>query len=331
MTANSWIGASDFFSNESDWIWYTGPEAGTMFWQGEEGGTPIGGLYNNWNPGTEPNNYNGNDEVFAHMYPPGSANAGTWNDELPAFNGAAYCVEFGGMPGDPLVDLYGIVEVKIDDEPPVLTGIFPTGQTNMDLCYSSIPTGPTTAAIAALYTDNCGGAITVTKSGTPAGNDCAWSVTYNYTVRDWRGNYVTPAPSITYSGGDKTAPSLTGVFPTGQTNMNLCYAAIPAGPSEAAIAALYTDNCGGAITVTKSGTPTGNDCSWNVTYTYTVRDKCNNFVAVVPGVTYTGGDQSLSYYHGEHSCEQHRGMQCGSGTCSSYYSSSTGRVRVEYQ
>ena len=86
-------------------------------------------LYNNWNPGTEPNNYNGNDEVFAHMYPPGSANAGTWNDELPAFNGAAYCVEFGGMPGDPLVDLYGIVNVKIDDEPPVLTGIFPAGQT----------------------------------------------------------------------------------------------------------------------------------------------------------------------------------------------------------
>ena len=57
MTGNTWIGGSDFFYNESDWYWMTGPEAGTMFWQGEEGGTEI--TFANWNPGTEPNNYNG--------------------------------------------------------------------------------------------------------------------------------------------------------------------------------------------------------------------------------------------------------------------------------
>jgi gliding motility-associated-like protein len=74
--------------------------------------------------------------------------------------------------------------------------------------------------------------------------------------------------------------------------MDLCYADIPAGPTEADIAALYTDACGGAITVVKSGSPTGDDCSWSVTYTYTVRDKCDNYVATVPGVTYSGGDQT---------------------------------------
>ena len=87
MNGNTWIGASDFFTTESDWYWMTGPEAGTMFWQGEVSGTEL--TYANWNPGTEPNNYNGNDEVFAHIYPPGSANAGTWNDERASYLGGA--------------------------------------------------------------------------------------------------------------------------------------------------------------------------------------------------------------------------------------------------
>ena len=152
----------------------------------------------------------------------------------------------------------------------------------MDLCYTDIPAGPTESDIAALYTDACGGAITVVKSGAPTGDDCTWSVTYTYTVRDKCDNYVATVPSVTYSGGDRTAPVLTGVFPTGQTDMDLCYTAIPAGPTESDIAALYTDACGGAITVVKSGAPTGDDCTWSVTYTYTVRDKCDNYVAAVP-------------------------------------------------
>ncbi|MDX9772366.1 MAG: hypothetical protein RBT02_02975, partial [Bacteroidales bacterium] len=245
MNSNGWIGGSDFYYAADDWYWMTGPEAGTMFWQGEESGTVI--TYANWNPGAEPNNYNGNDEAFAHIYPSSSSLSGTWNDERITYNGYSYYVEFGGMPDDPLLDLYGIVTVEIDNQPPTLTGVFPTGQADMDLCYSSIPVGPSIATIAALYSDNCGGTITVTKSGTPTGNDCSWSVTYTYTVRDWRGNYVSSVPSITYSGGDQTAPVLTGVFPTGQTGMDLCYGDIPAGPTEADIAALYTDACGGAI------------------------------------------------------------------------------------
>ena len=36
---SSWLGASDYFSTEGDWMWVTGPETGTLFWQGGPGGT----------------------------------------------------------------------------------------------------------------------------------------------------------------------------------------------------------------------------------------------------------------------------------------------------
>ncbi|MEZ5021016.1 MAG: hypothetical protein R2756_13040 [Bacteroidales bacterium] len=117
MSGNTWIGGSDFFTNESDWYWMTGPEAGTMFWQGEEGGTPFG--YANWNPGVEPNNYNGTDEVFAHIYASGSSNAGTWNDESANYSGSGYYVEFGDMPGDPEIDIRGTVSVNVVTGVPV--------------------------------------------------------------------------------------------------------------------------------------------------------------------------------------------------------------------
>ena len=111
MNGNSWLGGSDFYTNEGDWYWMTGPESGTMFWQGNETGTEL--TYANWNPGTEPNNYTGIDEVFAHIYPPGSTDAGTWNDERANFTAAAYYVEFGEMPGDPAIDINGIVNVNV--------------------------------------------------------------------------------------------------------------------------------------------------------------------------------------------------------------------------
>ena len=98
----------------------------------------------------------------------------------------------------------------IDNIAPTLTGILPVGQTNMNLCYANIPAGPTANDIKALYTDNCGGNVIVTKSGSPTGNDCNWSVTYTYEVKDACNNIVTPSPTITYTGKDQTAPSLTG-------------------------------------------------------------------------------------------------------------------------
>jgi hypothetical protein len=183
-----------------------------------------------------------------------------------------------------------------DVTPPVLTGTLLTGQTLINDCMANAPVGPTEASIAALYTDACSGDITVVKSGTPTGTDCGWTVTYHFTIADKCGNFATPF-EITYSGGDKSAPYLTGILPTGQTLINDCMANAPVGPTEVSIAALYTDACGGDITVVKSGTPTGTDCDWTVTYHYTIVDKCGNFTTPFD-ITYSGGDKTAPVLSG---------------------------------
>jgi hypothetical protein len=143
-----------------------------------------------------------------------------------------------------------------DKTPPALKpgASFPIGQTNMNLCMSAIPAGPSVEEIKTLYTDNCGGNIIVINlGGKITGDNCNWSVIYTYRVKDACYNEILPRPTIIYSGGDKTAPVLKpgATFPVGQTNMNLCKSSVPAGPSIEEIKALYTDNCGGDLTVTK--------------------------------------------------------------------------------
>jgi hypothetical protein len=49
------FGATDQ-GNEGDWIWL----GGQQFWEGDDNGEPVGGLYNNWAEGT-PNNANNED------------------------------------------------------------------------------------------------------------------------------------------------------------------------------------------------------------------------------------------------------------------------------
>ncbi|MBS1918910.1 MAG: HYR domain-containing protein, partial [Bacteroidetes bacterium] len=177
-----------------------------------------------------------------------------------------------------------------DKTAPALTGVLPTGQSNIDACMSAAPAGPSEATIAALYTDVCGD-VHVVKSGSPTGTNCSWTATYTYHITDDCGNAVANDVVITYSGGDKTAPALTGVLPTGQSNINACMSAAPAGPSEAVIAALYTDLCG-TVHATKSGAPTGTNCSWTAAYTYHITDDCGNAVANDVVITYSGGDQT---------------------------------------
>ena len=86
---------------------------------------------------------------------------------------------------------------------------------------------------------------------------------------------------------DNQAPALTGTLPVGQTGMPLCFADIPAGPTVADIAALYTDNCS-PVVVTKSGAPTGTNINWSVTYNYTIQDNIGN-VAAPFAIIYSGG------------------------------------------
>lgn len=119
-----WIGATDV-AVEGEWRWVTGPEAGTQFWQGRSNGTEL--TFANWNGG-EPNNVGNNGEDYAHIAAAsvirGGAPIGAWND-LPnnggggAYASQGYVVEYGGMPGDPVLNISATTSISVDDEAPI--------------------------------------------------------------------------------------------------------------------------------------------------------------------------------------------------------------------
>jgi hypothetical protein len=117
-----WIGATDV-AVEGEWRWVTGPETGTQFWQGLSNGTEL--TFANWNGG-EPNNSGGED--YAHTAAASvirdGAPIGAWND-LPnnggggAYASQGYVVEYGGMPGDPVLNISATTSITVDNELPI--------------------------------------------------------------------------------------------------------------------------------------------------------------------------------------------------------------------
>lgn len=104
-TGAGWIGGSDE-ATEGTWKWMTGPEIGTVFWTGNF--TGFTSTFAFWNTG-EPNN-SGN-ENYAHVTAPGVGITGSWNDlsntggSSGAYQPKGYIVEYGGMPGDPILHI----------------------------------------------------------------------------------------------------------------------------------------------------------------------------------------------------------------------------------
>ncbi|SHF22033.1 gliding motility-associated C-terminal domain-containing protein [Mariniphaga anaerophila] len=122
-----WIGANDA-EKEGTWKWVTGPETGTIFWQGNQNGSPVNGNYSFWNTG-EPNNVQkawGEDEDYAHINANPESIPKSWND-LPNegdknnpggyYYPEGFIVEFGGMQGDPVVQLSATATVAWKQQP----------------------------------------------------------------------------------------------------------------------------------------------------------------------------------------------------------------------
>ncbi|MBL8144441.1 MAG: tandem-95 repeat protein [Acidobacteria bacterium] len=119
VSGTSWIGASDALQ-ENTWRWVTGPEGledagnGRIFCIGVITCVAQNGHYANWN--TREPNQSGNED-YAHMMS-WSAPVGRWND-LPdqsgggSYRSTGYLVEYGGLPGDPVVTLQGEATVVV--------------------------------------------------------------------------------------------------------------------------------------------------------------------------------------------------------------------------
>ncbi|WP_372746451.1 T9SS type B sorting domain-containing protein [Lutibacter sp.] len=114
-----WIGGSDA-AVEGTWRWVTGPETGKSFWIGNGSGTTVGTdiPFANWNTGnSEPNNL-GNED-YAHVTAPGVGTSGSWNDLSNTGNTSGdyqpkgYIVEYGGMPGDPVLNISTSTTISI--------------------------------------------------------------------------------------------------------------------------------------------------------------------------------------------------------------------------
>ncbi len=125
---SGWIGGSDA-EKDDVWKWVTGPETGTVFWNGGVSGSSPNFAF--WNTG-EPNNFGGTGENYVHITQPGVGELGSWNDLTNSgsteagnpYQPKGYIVEYGGTIGDPTLQIATFTSIII----PTITAKEPKAQ-----------------------------------------------------------------------------------------------------------------------------------------------------------------------------------------------------------
>ena len=103
-----WLGGSDE-ATPNTWKWVTGPEDGTIFYKN---GAAVSGNYENWYTG-QPDNYGGNETCLQFFTNQSGYTAGTWNDRQNVYT-TGYIVEYGGMDGDPTINMTTTTTLNIN-------------------------------------------------------------------------------------------------------------------------------------------------------------------------------------------------------------------------
>ncbi len=152
--------------------------------------------------------------------------------------------------------------------------------------------GPDLAEIALLFTDDCSN-VEISYTEKVLGDDCYWSVMYSYFASDDCGNANDTPIKIFYNGGDKDAPTFkddADLSILDDQSGFQCKSEAPEAPKDEDVLALYEDDCGDVYIHAYDPVMTGNgDCNWSITYSWQVKDDCDNYADVV-SVTYSGDD-----------------------------------------